>query len=92
MRMTTIGSSDALNAKISSRSARSGSVGRIESSFVRTSNAAASASRSQSNRTSKLASSDRADERISSMPESVASASSTGRTISCSISSGVDPG
>ena len=92
MRMMTIAWSDALKANISSRSAPAGNCARIESSFVRTSKAAALASRSQSNRIWNCAWSDCALARISSTPESVASASSTGRTMSCSISSGVDPG
>ena len=90
--MTMTGSSEALKSNMSSRSAPAGRVGRIESSLVRTSKAAASGSRSQSNSTSKLASSARANARISTMPDSVESASSTGRTMSCSISSGVEPG
>ncbi len=92
MRITTAAWSEALNAWISNRSAPAGSCGRIESSLVRTSNAAASASRSQLNWMLNWAWSDCALARISSMPDSVASASSTGRTISRSISSGVDPG
>ncbi len=86
------GSSDALKESITMRSAAGGSSARIESSLVRTSNAAFSASRSQLKRTVNCASSGRAVASISSMPESVASASSTGRTTSCSISSGVEPG
>ncbi len=91
MRITATGWSPELKANISMRSAPTGSCGRIESSFVRTSNAAASASRSQLKSTSNCAWSDCALARISSMPDSVASASSTGRTTSCSISSGVEP-
>ena len=86
------GSSEALKANISTRSAAAGSCERIESILVRTSKAAVSGSRSQSNSTVNCAWSEPAVARISSIPDSVASASSTGRTTSCSISSGVEPG
>jgi hypothetical protein len=60
--------------------------------LVRTSKAAASMSRPQSNWIWKVACSASERERSSSMPASVESASSTGRVMSCSTSSGVEPG
>ena len=92
MRMITIGWSVGLNVNIVMRSAPSGSSLRIESILVRTWNAAVSTSRSQSKPISNSAWSAPAVASICSMPDSVASASSMGRTTSRSISSGVEPG
>ena len=74
------------------RSAVFGSCARTESSLLRTSNPAVLMSVPQAKRISKRASWSLEVERISSMPGSVASASSMGRVISSSVSSGVEPG
>jgi hypothetical protein len=91
-RTESMGSSAVEAIHIHMRSADLGSCARTESSLARTSKAAVLMSVPQAKRISKRESSSLDVERISSMPGSVASASSMGRVISSSVSSGVDPG
>jgi hypothetical protein len=73
------------------RLALGGNSWRIDSSRVRTSKPTAEGSRSHWKKTTSWAPVSEDVERISLMPESVAIASSAGRVMSCSTSSGVEP-
>ena len=88
----SIGWSPSEPAKIHMRSAPGGSWLRTASSLVRTSKPAVLMSVPQAKRIRSVRLVPLDVERISSMPGSVASASSIGRVISSSVSSGVEPG
>ena len=89
--MATTRSSPAANRLVWIRSAAAGNWCRMDSSLVRTSKPTAAGSRSQSKSTiSSVPVSDDV-ERISRTPDSVAIASSAGRVIRSSTSSGVEP-
>jgi hypothetical protein len=91
MRMATTRSSPAANICVRIRLALGGNSCRIDSSLVRTSKPTAEGSRSHWKNTTSSAPVSDDVERISLMPDSVAIASSAGRVISCSTSSGVEP-
>ncbi len=91
MRIMTARSSPAANICVRMRFALAGNSWRMDSSRVRTSNPTADGSRSHWKKTMISAPVSDEVERISLMPDSVAIASSAGRVISCSTSSGVEP-
>src|SRR5262245_7139388 len=91
MRIATTRSSPAANICVRMRLALAGNSCLIDSSLVRTAKPTADGSRSHWNRTTSSAPVSDEVERISLMPDSVAIASSAGRVMSSSTSSGVEP-
>jgi hypothetical protein len=91
IRIATTRSSPAANICVRIRFALGGNSWRMDSSFVRTSKPTAAGSLSHWKKTTSSAPVSDDVERISLMPDRVAIASSAGRVMSCSTSSGVDP-